>query len=141
MKFKILIVDDEVEIINTLTRYLELDDHYEIESVTDPAKALEKVNKDKIHIVLTDIMMPGMSGIELLEQIKTIDGLTQVIMMTAFSTIDRVVECLEKGANDYILKPFDDLAEVQNIIGVTAAKLERWKEVLVSSRNSEIKQS
>ncbi len=141
MKFKILIVDDEVEIINTLTRYLELDDHYEIESVTDPAKALEKVNKDKIHIVLTDIMMPGMSGIELLEQIKTIDGLTQVIMMTAFSTIDRVVECLEKGANDYILKPFDDLAEVQNIIDVTAAKLERWKEVLVSSRNSEIKQS
>ncbi len=135
MKFKILIVDDEIEIINTLTRYLELDEHYEIDSVTDPAKALEKVNRDKVHIVLTDIMMPGMNGIELLEKIRVIDGLSQVIMMTAFSTIDRVVECLEKGANDYILKPFDDLAEVQNIIDVTAAKLERWKEVLESYKN------
>ncbi len=141
MKFKILIVDDEIEIINTLTRYLELDEHYEIDSVTDPAKALEKVNRDKVHIVLTDIMMPGMNGIELLEKIRIIDGLSQVIMMTAFSTIDRVVECLENGANDYILKPFDDLAEVQNIIDVTAGKLERWKKVLVSSKHSEIKPS
>ena len=96
MNINVLIVDDEVEINNTLTRFLELEDRYSIDSVTDPFEALEKVKREKIHILLSDIMMPGMSGIELLEQVKMADGLTQVIMMTAYSTIDKVVECLEK---------------------------------------------
>lgn len=139
MKLKILIVDDEIEISKTLTRFLEIDDRFIIENVTSPVEALEKVKKEKIHIMLVDIMMPEMSGIELLEKVKDADGLTQVIMMTAFSTVNRVVECLEKGANDYLLKPFDDLEEVQKIIDVTAEKLDRWKSVLVKSKNHEIK--
>ncbi len=88
MNINVLIVDDEVEINNTLTRFLELEDRYSIDSVTDPFEALEKVKREKIHILLSDIMMPGMSGIELLEQVKMADGLTQVIMMTSYSTID-----------------------------------------------------
>lgn len=139
MNLRILIVDDEVEISKTLTRFLELDDRFIIESVTNPLEALEKVKREKIHILLSDIMMPEMSGIELLEQVKKIDGLTQVIMMTAFSTVDKVVDCLEKGANDYILKPFEDLEDVQKIIDVTAEKLARWKTVLLQSKNREIK--
>jgi len=139
MKLKILIVDDEIEISKTLTRFLEIDDRFIIENVTSPVEALEKVKKEKIHIMLSDIMMPEMSGVELLEKVKAADGLTQVIMMTAFSTVNRVVECLEKGANDYLLKPFDDLEDVQKIIDVTAEKLDRWKSVLVQSKNHEIK--
>jgi len=139
MKLKILIVDDEIEISKTLTRFLEIDDRFIIENVTSPVEALEKVKKEKIHIMLSDIMMPEMSGIELLEKVKAVDGLTQVIMMTAFSTVNRVVDCLEKGANDYLLKPFDDLEEVQKIIDVTAEKLDRWKSVLVKSKHHEIK--
>ena len=139
MKLKILIVDDEIEISKTLTRFLEIDGRFIIENVTSPVEALEKVKKEKIHIMLSDIMMPEMSGVELLEKVKAADGLTQVIMMTAFSTVNRVVECLEKGANDYLLKPFDDLEEVQKIIDVTAEKLDRWKSVLVQSKNHEIK--
>ena len=139
MKLKILIVDDEIEISKTLTRFLEIDGRFIIENVTSPVEALEKVKKEKIHIMLSDIMMPEMSGVELLEKVKAADGLTQVIMMTAFSTVNRVVECLEKGANDYLLKPFDDLEDVQKIIDVTAEKLDRWKSVLVQSKNHEIK--
>ncbi len=139
MKMNILIVDDEVEINNTLTRFLELEDRYSIDSVTDPFEALEKVKREKIHILLTDIMMPRMSGIELLDHVKTADGLTQVIMMTAYSTIDKVIECLEKGANDYILKPFDDLEEVKMVIDITAEKLSRWKQTLIQSKKNTIK--
>lgn len=139
MNINVLIVDDEVEINNTLTRFLELEDRYSIDSVTDPFEALEKVKREKIHILLSDIMMPGMSGIELLEQVKMADGLTQVIMMTAYSTIDKVVECLEKGANDYILKPFDDLEEVKIVLDITADKLSRWKQALLQSKKNTIK--
>ncbi len=139
MNINVLIVDDEVEINNTLTRFLELEDRYSIDSVTDPFEALEKVKREKIHILLTDIMMPGMSGMELLEQVKMADGLTQVIMMTAYSTIDKVVECLEKGANDYILKPFDDLEEVKIVLDITADKLSRWKQALLQSKKNTIK--
>lgn len=139
MDMNVLIVDDEVEINNTLTRFLELEDRYSIDSVTDPFEALEKVKREKIHILLSDIMMPGMSGIELLEQVKMVDGLTQVIMMTAYSTIDKVVDCLEKGANDYILKPFDDLEEVKKVIDITAEKLSRWKQALIESNKNTIK--
>ncbi len=139
MKLKILIVDDEIEISKTLIRFLELNDRFIIESVTSPLEALEKVKKEKIHIMLSDIMMPEMSGIELLEKVKAMDGLTQVIMMTAFSTVNRVVDCLEKGANDYLLKPFEDMEEVERIINVTADKLDRWKSVLLKSKSHEIK--
>lgn len=136
MKLNILIVDDEIEICNTLKRYLELDERFIVESVIDPFEALEKVKRQKIHILLTDIMMPGMTGVELLELVRNADGLTQVIIMTAFSTVEKVVECLEKGANDYILKPFDDLEDVQHIIDLAADKLTRWKKALVKSRKS-----
>lgn len=135
MKFTLLIVDDEIEIINTLTRFLEIDDRFIIKSTTDPLDALEIVKKEKIHILLSDIMMPEMSGIDLLSKVKSVDSLTQVIMMTAFSTVSKVVSCLGRGANDYILKPFDNLEDVQKIIDITATKLERWKDVLIETKH------
>ena len=139
MKLTILIVDDEIEIIKTLTRFLEIDDRFIIKSTTNPMDALDIVKKEKIHILLTDIMMPEMDGIDLLTQVKSVDGLTQVIMMTAFSTVSKVVTCLGRGANDYILKPFDNLEDVQAIIDISASKIERWTQVLLQSKHREIK--
>ncbi len=139
MKLTILIVDDEIEIIKTLTRFLEIDDRFIIKSTINPIEALNIVKKEKIHILLTDIMMPEMDGIDLLTQVKSVDGLTQVIMMTAFSTVSKVVTCLGRGANDYILKPFDNLEDVQAIIDLSATKIERWTQVLLQSKHREIK--
>ncbi len=139
MKLTILIVDDEIEIIKTLTRFLEIDDRFIIKSTTDPIEALNIVKKEKVHVLLTDIMMPEMDGIDLLTQVKSVDGLTQVIMMTAFSTVSKVVTCLGRGANDYILKPFDNLEDVQKIIDISATKIERWTRVLIQSKHREIK--
>ena len=139
MKLNILIVDDEEEIINTLTRFLEIDDRFNIQSTTDALDALEIVRKEKIHILISDIMMPKLNGIDLLSKVKKVDSLIQVIMMTAFSTVPKVVSCLGRGANDYILKPFEDLEDVQRIIELTATKLERWKDVLIESKHREIR--
>jgi len=139
MKLTILIVDDEIEIIKTLTRFLEIDDRFIIKSTINPIDALDIVKKEKVHILLTDIMMPEMDGIDLLSNVKSVDGLTQVIMMTAFSTVSKVVTCLGRGANDYILKPFDNLEDVQTIIDLSTNKIERWTRVLLQSKHREIK--
>jgi DNA-binding response OmpR family regulator len=134
MTMNILIVDDELEICKVLKRYLEMESEYNVEYETDPVDALEKIKKGGFHIVLSDIMMPGLDGIELLREIKNVDGLVQVVMMTAFSTVEKVIACLEIGAADYIMKPFEDLSEVKEIIDQVATKLKRWRTVVVASQ-------
>ena len=79
--------------------------------------------------------MPGMNGVELLREIKKIDGMIQVIMMTAYSTVERVIQCIRYGATDYIMKPFDDIDEIKIIVDDTANKIRRWKGVIVRSRD------
>lgn len=64
------------------------------------------IKNNKFHIVITDIVMPNMNGIDLLKAAKSYDALTQVIMMTGYSTMEITIQSLEFGANDYILKPF-----------------------------------
>ncbi len=126
-KYKILIVDDEEGIVGTLKKHLKLDG-YTVDTAQSAVEALEKVKKDKYHIVLTDIVMPEMDGIELLREIKSYDALTQVIMMTGYSTMDKTLSSLEFGANDYILKPFKSVEHVMQIIDYSIKKLERWRE-------------
>ena len=139
MKMNILIVDDELEICKVLKKYLEIESEYNVEFETNPVDALERIKRGGFHIVLSDIMMPGLDGIELLREIKKVDGLVQVIMMTAYSTVDKVIACLEIGAADYIMKPFGDIAEVKEIIDQVASKLKRWREVVVASQKTQVK--
>jgi len=124
-KIKILIVDDEQEIVVALEEFLRLEG-YEVYSTTSSLEALEMIKKQKYHIVLADIKMPKMDGIEFLIQVKQYDALTQVIMMTGYSTMDKTMRCLEAGANDYILKPFKDLSQVADMIKLSEDKLKRW---------------
>jgi DNA-binding NtrC family response regulator len=125
-KRRLLIVDDEEELGKALERVLALEG-YDTVSVTCPLKALEIIKEKKIHIVLTDIVMPGMDGIELLAAIRNFDPLVQVIMMTGYSTMDKTVKCLEHGAIDYLLKPFSSFDEVIEAVKLAEAKLNRWQ--------------
>lgn len=140
MTINLLIVDDELEICKTLQRFLELDSVYNVEIETSPEAALEKVKREVFHIVLSDIMMPSMDGIELLREIKKVDGLVQVVMMTAFSTVDKVITCLEVGASDYIMKPFEDLEDVKKVLDQIVEKLTRWRTVVVASQKLAVKE-
>lgn len=124
-KFKVLIVDDEPDVAVALEEFLGMEG-YDVYSTTSPIEALEMIKKQKYHIVLSDIMMPKMDGIEFLTQVKQYDALTQVIMMTGYSTMDKTMRCLEAGANDYIFKPFKNLSHLAEIIKLSEDKLKRW---------------
>jgi DNA-binding response OmpR family regulator len=95
------------------------------------AEAFFKVKKEKYHIVLADIAIPEIDGIQLLREIKEYDAMTQVIMMTGNSTMDKILTSLEFGANDYILKPFKSVEYVVTVIEYSLQKLERWRESII----------
>ena len=84
---------------------------------------------DRFHAALLDINLPRMSGIQLLKKVKAISPTIQVMMMTAYSSIENAIECLESGASDYFLKPFQDLNEIAGIIQATCERVGRWENV------------
>jgi two-component system, NtrC family, response regulator len=103
----ILIVDDEKNYLTILSAILE-EEGFEVLTALGGREALEVHKSADLDLILTDMKMPGMDGIELLENIKDIDPDLPVIMMTAHGTVDKAVEAMQKGAYTYILKPFDN---------------------------------
>lgn len=103
----ILIVDDEKNYPRILGAVLE-EEGFEIQTANSGKEALEVLQNAEVDLVLTDMKMPAMDGIELLEEIKGKDPELPVIMMTAYGTVDKAVEAMQKGAYSYILKPFDN---------------------------------
>lgn len=103
---KILVIDDERSIRNTLKDILEYE-KYSVDLAEDGIKGIEKVKGNSFDIVLCDIKMPGMDGIEVLEQLVQISPDTPVVMISGHGNIDTAVESIKKGAFDYIEKPLD----------------------------------
>ena len=103
----ILIVDDEKNYLLVLSAVLE-EEGFEVLTAVSGLEALEILKSSDMDLVLTDMKMPGMDGIALLEQVKTRDPELPVIMMTAHGTIDKAVEAMQKGAYTYVLKPFEN---------------------------------
>jgi DNA-binding NtrC family response regulator len=105
-KISILIVDDESSVRDSLYNWF-IEDGYHVDSAEDAKKALQILETESFDIVLADIKMPGMDGLEMLTRIKTIRKDSIVIMMTAFATVETAVQALKDGAFDYVTKPFD----------------------------------
>ncbi|MDA3822839.1 MAG: sigma-54 dependent transcriptional regulator [Bacteroidales bacterium] len=105
-KVSILIVDDEESVRDSLYNWF-IDDGYEVESAEDGKKALRILEEREFDIVLADIKMPGMDGMELHKRIKTLAKEPVFIIMTAFASVDTAVQALKNGAFDYVTKPFD----------------------------------
>jgi two-component system NtrC family response regulator len=103
----ILIVDDEKNYLTILSAVLE-DEGFEVLTALGGREALEVHKTSDLDLIVTDMKMPAMDGIELLEHIKSVDPDLPIIMMTAHGTIDKAVEAMQKGAYSYILKPFDN---------------------------------
>jgi two-component system NtrC family response regulator len=103
----ILIVDDEKNYRTILSALLE-DEGFEVLTAPGGPEALEVHRSSDLDLILTDMKMPKMDGIELLESIKENDPDLPVIMMTAHGTVDKAVEAMQKGAYTYVLKPFDN---------------------------------
>lgn len=131
MDIKILIVDDEESITTSLARYFDLMG-YKAAAVNSPVEALRMVEKENYMVVISDIVMPEMSGIELLNRVKEFNGMIQVIMMTGVVTIENVLACLRNGANECFLKPLDDLEDMKNAVDEAVRKLEKWEGLIRS---------
>jgi len=132
MSVRVLIIDDEEGICKSLSAFLKLEG-YCVEVAFNGEEGLRKIREDKYNVILLDINMPGMSGLETLQAIKAIDFSIQVIMMTAYSTFDKTMKSLEFGAADYILKPFDDLDSICNLVKIAEERLERWRRNMSAS--------
>ena len=101
----VLIVDDDPGVRESLTRVLSKDG-YQIIEAEDGEKALNICRQELVHIIITDLRMPGMDGVELLKAVKLLLPDVAVILMTAYGSVDKAVEALKQGASDFILKPF-----------------------------------
>ncbi|MDA8326773.1 MAG: sigma-54 dependent transcriptional regulator [Nitrospiraceae bacterium] len=130
----ILIVDDKQDMLKLLERLLGKEMDLEVITTDNARRALEIVKAGGAGMVLADMRMPGMGGLELLSRIRQVRESAIVIMMTAFGTIDTAVEALKLGAYDFITKPFDDerlLLTIRRALEYSALlkknlDLERW---------------
>jgi DNA-binding NtrC family response regulator len=105
-KISILIVDDEASVRDSLYNWF-IEDGYRVECAENAKVALSLLEVDIFDIILADIKMPGMDGLEMLRRIKSLRKESIVIVMTAFATVDTAVQALKDGAFDYVTKPFD----------------------------------
>ncbi len=103
----VLIVDDEKNYPLILAAVLE-EEGFETMTANSGHEAIEILKNSDVDLVLTDMKMPGMDGIELLENVKAKDPELPVIMMTAYGTVEKAVEAMQKGAYNYIMKPFEN---------------------------------
>jgi DNA-binding NtrC family response regulator len=102
----ILIVDDEQVVRDSLTKWFR-EDNYTVDAAENAAEALRKLQSHQWQIILLDIKMPGMDGMELQQRIKEIDPTATIIFITAHASVDTAVQALKAGAFDYITKPID----------------------------------
>ena len=101
---KILIVDDEIEICEFLGEYFK-DRHYEVVTASSGIDALQKVTNENPQILLLDIKMPGVDGLQVLREVKMKNPKIKVIMVTATESNDDISEAFKLGADNYITKP------------------------------------
>ena len=111
---KIAIVDDENDINEMIKHYLSRRNDFDITTYDNPKVALKSIIDTHYDLILLDINMPHKNGIDVLREIKQKKSQTKVIMMTADSTLDKVIECKNIGATDYLTKPFVSLRDVEN---------------------------
>ena len=110
----ILVIEDDPKMRNGLVELL-ADEGYQVEPAENGLTGLDKIRKKDFDIVLTDLIMPAIGGMEVLRETKRMKPKTHVILITAFATIENAVEAMKAGASEYITKPFK-IDEVQTKI-------------------------
>lgn len=123
-KGNIIILDDEPNIVEVILARLEVMG-YEAKGFTAAAKALNALRQDDCSVLLTDLKMPDMDGMEVLKMAKQIDPDVEVILFTAYGSIEGAVEAMKQGAHDYLVKPFEAielLAKIESAMEKRALK-------------------
>lgn len=146
-KINILVVDDEQIVIDSIKKHLRYEEKYNVIESLSVIGALELFDKFKIHIVLTDLMMPEIDGLEFLKLLKDKDDDVMAIVITGYATINTALQATQLGAFDYIAKPFTreelrkivkraaDVAEAKGVNG-KAGKVYKFKDYMTSNIES-----
>ncbi len=123
-KFHVLVVDDDESILKMIRNLLK-EFPYSIECTTSGTRAVEKVKKTPIDLILLDLKLPDSDGIDVLREVKRVDESIAVLMMTGYGSILTAVEAIKLGADDYLLKPFKSLA----VISMAVNRVKEYKEL------------
>jgi len=129
LKIKILVVDDEKDITDLLVRHFSFKG-YDIVGVNDPRAALKMIEEENFNIVISDIVMPGLDGLELLRRIKDYNGGIQVIMITGYVTMNHILTAMRRGAETVLFKPLKDLDKLEEAVNQCVARLRMWQKIL-----------
>ena len=133
----VLLVDDEVDFVETFSERLQMRD-LEITKAFRGKEALKVLKKNKnVEVVILDVKMPEMDGIETLAEIKKRFPLVEVIMLSAQSTVETAIDGMKKGAFDYLMKPCD-MDQIIAKVGEAAAKKRQHEEKIIQARIKEI---
>ncbi len=116
-KFRILVVDDELIVRDSLKEWLG-DEGFTVDVAESGPEALDQLSKGTYHLMLTDIKMPGMDGVELLKKAKESFPDVTIVMMTAYATVETAVEAMKIGALDYLVKPFNPDSLIPMTLGI-----------------------
>jgi signal transduction histidine kinase/CheY-like chemotaxis protein len=119
-KAKILVVDDEKNVLVTVVAILQ-QEGYDVDAAPDGASALEAIRTRHYDLVLTDLKMPGVDGLAVLEEVRKRSPATVTVMMTGYGSVDSALEAVQRGAYEYLLKP----AEVADLKAAVSRSLER----------------
>jgi two-component system response regulator CpxR len=104
MKVRVLLVDDEEQFVETLAQRLEARD-FAVATAFNGDQALDYIKSKDVDVVVLDVLMPGLSGIDTLREMKRIRPLTEVIMLTGHATVETAIDGMKLGAFDYLMKP------------------------------------
>ena len=123
-ELSILVVDDDENIRMVLHQSLEKEG-YHVSTAKNAEEALNTLQRSFFHVVITDIMMGEMSGVELLQQIKEMNSLMQIFVMTSHSTLPHVIQCMQGGAYDFFEKPLK-IEDILISLGEASRRAARW---------------
>ena len=133
----VLMVDDEVEFVETFGERMEMRG-FEISKAFSGEEALKVLKKNKsVEVVILDVKMPGMDGVETLAKIKQKFPLVEVIMLSGQATVESAIEGMKRGAFDYLMKP-SDIDQLIEKVTAAAAKKRQHEEKIIQARIKEI---
>ncbi|HID31373.1 MAG TPA: response regulator [Desulfobacterales bacterium] len=106
MSQRVLVIDDELDMLMLLRMIIEDNTDYEVETTNNPSEALRMIGENEYDLIISDLKMPGMDGLELCDEVREIDKDLPLIMITAYGSLETSEEAMKKGVADFITKPF-----------------------------------
>jgi DNA-binding NtrC family response regulator len=130
----LLLVDDDPSLVRLLAKIIDrsFGARMQLQTLTDPKAARQWIDRNLVDILVTDLEMPGVNGLELLRCAKRKNPCAQVLFVTGHSTLEALTDALELGATDYLLKPLDQ-TELVALVEDAEKRLWRWREALAGT--------